>query len=134
MEWGIKTFENDDAYDWLLDLEESNDLSLLVDAFEKDNSDYIETPEGSNILAAAEIVLGLIGNARSGLPEKAQTWIFNNKSKLKTDELKEKAVKAIDRVLSKDSELNELWSESEEDYQSWLNDVKQLKLQIENCS
>ena len=134
MEWGIKTFENDDAYDWLLDLEESNDLSLLVDAFEKDNSDYIETPEGSNILAAAEIVLGLIGNARSGLPEQAQAWIVKYKSKLEADGLKEKAIIAIDKVLSKDSALNELWSGTEGDYQVWLSDVKQLKSEIENCS
>ena len=60
--------------------------------------------------------------------------LVKNQFDMIPDELKEKAVKAIDRVLSKDSELNELWSESEEDYQSWLNDVKQLKLQIENCS
>ena len=36
--------------------------------------------------------------------------------------LKQKAIQAIDSVLSHHSELNELWAENEELYTSWRND------------
>jgi len=58
--WGVKTFENDDSSDWLYDLEESNDLSVIEAALNEGGSDYIEAPEGCNILAAAEVKLSCL--------------------------------------------------------------------------
>ena len=76
--WGFGTFENDDAGDWLFDLEETNDLSLIEQTLTLED-DYIEAPDGCNALAAAEIVAALMGKTRGCLPENATKWINDNK-------------------------------------------------------
>lgn len=50
--WGIKSFENDDASDWLYDLEESDDPSVIQKALQLDMA-YLEAPECCNALASA---------------------------------------------------------------------------------
>ena len=130
-EWGIKTFENDDAADWLYDLEESEDLSVIEDTLEIAGSEYLEATEGCEILAASEIILALMGNKRKNLPDNAKEWVSNNKN-LNPTKLKKKAIKAIDKVLSKDSELNELWQESKK-YKTWRENVEQLKSDLEKA-
>lgn len=122
--WGFGTFENDDAGDWLFDLEETNDLSLIEQTLTLED-DYTEAPDGCNALAAAEIVAALMGKTREGLPENATKWINDNKEQ-PVNQLKEKALKAIERVLSEGSELIELWGESS-DFDSWKNDVSEIK-------
>jgi len=123
--WGIKTFENDDSSDWLYDLEESDDLSVLESALNEAEQDYIEAPEGCNILAAAEVILGLQGKGRE-LPENAQEWIEKNKG-LNVSTLVTVAIKAVDAVLSDKSELFELWQDAEEDFENWKSDVESIK-------
>ena len=127
--WGIKTFENDTSLDWLFDLEKSSDLSILKLALNEADSDYIEAPEGCNILAVAEIILALSCKARPGLPEEAKKWVSENKS-LDAGFLNAKAAEAVSKVLSSASELNELWQEAEEDYQAWVKDVTQIKMAL----
>lgn len=126
--WGTKPFENDDASDWLYNLEESEDLSVIEEALENAKTDYLEAPEGSEILAASEIILALLGSKRKGLPDNAKEWISNNK-KLDPTKLRKKAIKAIDKVLSKNSELDELWQESD-DYKGWRKSVEQIKADL----
>jgi len=126
--WDINIFDNDDASDWLYDLEESEDLSLIEDTLEKSKTDYLEAPEGCKILAASEIILALLGNKRKNLPKNAKEWLSNNK-KLDPTKLKKKAAKAIDKVFSEVSELNELWLESDE-YDNWRKNVEQIKTEL----
>lgn len=123
--WGIKTFENDDSSDWLYDLEESDDLSVIENTLNEANQEYVEAPEGCNILAAAEIILGLQGKGRE-LPENAKEWIEKNKT-LNVDSLVGAAIKAIDVVLSENSELLELWQDAADDFDAWKTDVESIK-------
>ncbi len=127
--WGLKTFENDDASDWLYDLEESNDLSVIEEALDIE-SGYLESPDGCNVLAAAEVILALLGKPRLGFPENAARWVNNHKS-LDPTPLKRSAVNAITCVLSDESELKELWQESEE-FDEWKKDVNETKIQLES--
>ena len=41
-------------------------------------------------------------------------------------DIKELAYKAVLKVLDKDSELNELWEENEEEYPLWIKEVEGL--------
>ena len=45
--------------------------------------------------------------------------------------LKHKAVKAIDAVLSDNSELKELWEENEELYEAWKEDKLSIKKRLQ---
>ncbi|MFC3150610.1 DUF4259 domain-containing protein [Litoribrevibacter euphylliae] len=123
--WGFKTFENDDSSDWLYELEESSDLTVIESAISEANEDYIEAPEGCNILAAAEIILALHGKAKESLPDNAEQWVSKNKS-LDTSGLRDKAIQAIDKLLSDSSELKELWQETD-DFEFWVKDVTSIK-------
>ena len=122
--WGIKTFENDDASDWIYDLEETSDLSLFEATFEAAREDYLEAPEGCTILAAAEVLLALQGRPRDGFPEEAANWVAKNKA-LDGLAVRQAAARAVQRVLAEDSELQELWEETD-DYQAWKNDVLEI--------
>ena len=124
--WGIKTFDNDGNSDWLWELEETNDTSLLEQSLSPEIDDYLEAPDGEIILAASEIINGIKNGPREDLPVEAVDWITAHKN-LDVSKLIPKAIKMIDRLLGEKSELKELWQENKEDLPLWLADVNDLK-------
>ena len=121
--WGYKPFDNDDACDWLGDLQEGDDLTLLVETFAAADTDYLEAPEASCILAAAEVLLALLGRGRE-LPEDAQEWVVSH-TELNAALLKPAALTALEMLLGENCELDELWSESDE-HALWRADVQEM--------
>ena len=115
--WGVGSFENDDALDWIAILEECDDLSVIEDSLRSviDAEDYIELPESAGAVAAAEVIASVIGKAIDGLPPEIETWITNVNPKV-TVKLKQLATRAIKRVKRK-SEMQELWQESDHSLQ-----------------
>ena len=76
--WGHDSFDNDDAGDWQCDLVDSSDMSAIAEALNgvtDDAEDYIEAPECSMAIAAAEVVAALHGNPSATLPDDAQAWV-----------------------------------------------------------
>lgn len=73
--WGAGSFENDDAADWLADFCDEPDEKRIANALstvaEMDAGEYLEAPECSVGLAAAEIVASLKGAGSPDLPEEA---------------------------------------------------------------
>lgn len=69
--WGPGAFENDDALDWTWELESSRGSSVLVSAFERvvSSAGYIEAPDCSAAIAAAEVVAALRAKPHAQLPE-----------------------------------------------------------------
>ena len=112
--WGINTFENGDAADWLAEFCDEPDKELLVEAFESVNNigdNYLEAPESSAALAAAEVIAALLGKPSANLPDEAKDCLA--KLKLKPSEkLVASARKAVERIKT-DTELKELWDESD---------------------
>jgi hypothetical protein len=110
--WGHSAFENDDALDWVAELEEVENTSILIAAFDavlEAQEDYIEIPEASITISAAEVVAALLGRADTLLPEEVQAWVAGQD---KVDsKIVEKARRAVNRVLE-DSELKEVWDDS----------------------
>lgn len=68
--WGSGSFDNDDALDWVNDLEGSKGTAVIEFALQAvlDESDYLEAPECSAALCAAEVVAALKGAPGQGLP------------------------------------------------------------------
>ncbi|HPO92136.1 MAG TPA: DUF4259 domain-containing protein [Phycisphaerales bacterium] len=131
--WGVNAFENDTALDWVWELEESEDLSVVVAALEgplaDDADEYLEAPVCEMALAAAEIVAALKGHPPEKLPREADDWVKRNRGRLKVDqELIETAHDAIARVVA-DSELRELWDESEE-LAAWEKALESLQKRL----
>jgi len=115
--WGAGVFENDDAGDWVWELEDDNDMSVLHEALaaavDTPLDEAVEVADASNALAAAEIVAAARGQHGVELPSEAREWIGRNAGLVdaRTVAL---ATAAVERV-SINSELKELWEEAESD-------------------
>lgn len=67
--WGADNFGNDDAGDWIYELEVSKGLSAVLPPLELvvSNDSYLESPDCCIALAASEVVAaGLTGELFSG--------------------------------------------------------------------
>ncbi len=68
--WGYGPFENDDAMDFVGDLETATGtghLSTILYAISDDRTEYVEAPESSVAIAAAEVVAALLGHPHPAL-------------------------------------------------------------------
>lgn len=122
--WGLGSFENDTALDWVFDLTEGG-LDLIEQALDVVPGLQLDADEGSQALAAAEIVAALNGRGRGNLPEEVTAWMASVQP-MDAQPLRAKALQALDAVLSEESELRELWAETE-DFEAWKADVEALK-------
>ena len=127
--WGHNTFDNDDALDWVGDLEDSGRGAIddALRAVTDDAEDYIESPDCCNALAAAETVAAMKGNPSPDLPEEVAGWVQDQDAP--ADDLVAKAKQAVD-VVAKESELKELWQESNS-YEQWQASIKELKSRLD---
>lgn len=129
--WGHKSFENDDASDWVYDFEEGG-IGAVKDAFagvlNTAADDYLEAPEASMALAAAEVVAAARDGDTSRLSEPAANAFRGHGDWTGIDDLVAAAGRAIDRILQA-SELRELWEETD-DYADWQADVAALKSRL----
>ena len=122
--WNFGPFGNDDAADWLCELEASDDASVICFALGViAGGRYLESSECCNALAAAEIVPALLGRPMMGLPNVAGAWVARHR-KLDVSSLVEAALSAVRRIRT-DSELKDLWMESDElaGWSTTLDDV-----------
>lgn len=111
--WGAGPFENDDASDWVWELEDDNDASVIIAALDDaidPAEDYIDADTANNAIAAAEIVASSRGQRHAALPTEAVVWLDASGS-LITDEIVELARTAVARILE-DSETRDLWAET----------------------
>jgi hypothetical protein len=127
--WGVGTFENDDASDWVYQLESAADLTLvrntLLSAAEP--TGYLEAPVCAEALAAAEVVAALAGRPAPDLPEEVRDWTRDHRLAVSPD-LRKLSVRALDQVAA-DSELKELWAEADEG-DAWIDRLQELRSRL----
>ena len=127
--WAIDSFGNDDAADWLGDLTEAEDLSparRTVSALLSEDG-YLDAPFSTEALAAIEVVAAALGRPTVTAQSQAKlmTWIARVKPVADTSLVSDSA-RAIERILGPDSELRELWDETDE-FGEWQSNVEQLR-------
>lgn len=123
--WGSGVFENDDASDWVWELEDDTDGSVLVEALSAvtdADPGEVDAPDACNALAAAEIVAAARGKRSVELPAEAEAWLAANTAAV-DDRLVALAVAATARVAD-DSELKDLWDEAGDS--AWAEGVAAL--------
>ena len=122
--WGSGSFENDDAGDWVGGLADSKNLAPVkaaIDAVAKATG-YVEAPDCSTAIAAAEVVAALRGRATADLPPEVATYVAR---KLPVDAgLVNAAKAAVSRILG-DSELRDVWEEGS-DFKAWSDGLRGL--------
>ena len=129
--WGAGVFDNDDASDWVWELEDDADGQVLIEALSEivdtPVDEQPEAPECSNALAAAEVVASArAATSTSHLPTEASVWIQANRA-LVTPALVALASGAVERI-SIDSELKDLWDEAGDG--TWAGIVADLQSRL----
>ena len=129
--WGTGNFDNDTALDWVFELEEVNDLSLIektINAVFDD--DYIDSDIGCEALIAIETIARLIGNfgKDNSYAEDLDSWVKSHNLDV-NNELMARGKKALDLIVSEKSELYELWEETE-DFDTWKNEIDDLRARL----
>ncbi|HMP03763.1 MAG TPA: DUF4259 domain-containing protein [Gemmatales bacterium] len=125
--WGTGSFDNDDAGDWVVELEAAEDFSPISSAFDavlEVGDDYLELPEAGAGIAAAEVVAALLGKPSSEIRilDGVVEWVTGKPPP--PDRLVKQARRVVKRVL-KDSELKECWEEAT-DAAAWQQGVEDL--------
>ena len=123
--WDVGSFANDDALDWLIELQDEDDFSLLEDAFVtviEQKGEMTDASDSAVAIAAAEVLAALLSNPPEDLPPEVIDWV-NGKAAPK-DGLGKLAREALVLVLG-GSELKTLWEETDE-YLDWVKDVDAL--------
>jgi len=110
--WGTEVFANDDAMDWIAALEDTDDIGVVERALSRvnDAKGYLEAPDCSIALAAAEVVATILERPGDDVPSEVFEWIARVGREMPPS-LVDDARRALDRVAS-DSELLELWEEA----------------------
>ncbi len=124
--FGAGVFDNDDALDWLEALLESDGVGLIMGALDDAlAADYLEIPEASAALVAAEVLAARNLRASAALPEDLRGWTERADLVL-TEQMLARAQTAVARVAT-DSELAEVWGESgaADQWQASLVDLRE---------
>ena len=123
--WGYGSFDNDDACDWVYELEVAEDIGPVSEALALAlEADYLDAFHACRGIAAAEVVAALMGNPAGNLPEEVKAWVVGKEPP--EPALIEKARRAVTRILE-DSELRELWDEvQDEERMRWQQEVEDL--------
>jgi hypothetical protein len=87
----------------------AGDLTTLLSR--ADSSDYLEAPESSVIVAAAEAIAALQGAPAEAAPRAIVEWANKSKGQPQSD-VSALAIRAVQRVRT-DSELKDLWLEAD---------------------
>ena len=125
--WGSGSFENDDAADFLaqLDTIAPEDLTKIFGKAVEDTA-YFEAPAASVVVVAAEVVAALNGCPVKEVPPEIIKWTTNQEAP--TPKLKALALRALERV-RKDSELKDLWLEAD-GLNDWTAAIQDLQSRV----
>lgn len=122
--WGFLPFENDDALDWLDELE-AGGAEVMRGALVDAGAGYVEAPDGSIAMAAAAITSASHGNPPGDLPEDVASWVTAHGAELGPEDV-ELALQAVERVAGEESELAELRDDANEpEWREFLGELSE---------
>lgn len=128
--WSHESFGNDTANDWAYELEDATDFSVIEAALQvalDEGDEYLDADLAMEAIAAIEVIAKRLGKGTQSdvYTEKVDQWL-ETISEQPNDGLLSLAKRVLERIVADDSELKELWLESDE-YELWLGNIQQLK-------
>ena len=127
--WSHESFGNDTANDWAYELEDATDFSVIEAALQvalDEGDEYLDADLAMEAIAAIEVIAKRLGKGTQSdvYTEKVDQWL-ETISEQPSDDLLSLAKRVLERIVADDSELKELWLESDE-YELWLGNIQQL--------
>lgn len=127
--WGVLPFENDNALDWVWNLEEVGDTSVLTDALEAAVSTAELDEDCEEAVAAAEVVAALRGKPLAELPDEVTEFLRTQRKQKPPAKLVKLAITAVQRI-AEASHLKDRWDESDK-AREWQEAMKDLLQRLE---
>ena len=128
--WGVLPFENDTAVDWMWNLEEAIDTSVLTDALESvASSEALSCGDCEEAVAAAEVVAALRGKSPGDLPDEVGAFLRVQRKQKPPTKLSELAITVVQRI-AEASDLKDRWGRSDRAH-AWQEAMKDLLQQLE---
>lgn len=122
--WNYGVFDDDTSYDALEDLMVSKDIMKDMEQYFDDviTNEYIEYDDGQYAIVSAAIIDTILNGTEQRCDDDSYIRWMESIKVLDVQPLKSKAVRALEAVLSDQSELKALWEDNEELYSSWRED------------
>lgn len=132
--WSHESFGNDTANDWAYELEDATDFSVIEAALQvalDEGDEYLDADLAMEAIAAVEVIAKRLGKGTQSdvYTEKVDQWL-ETISEQPSDDLLSLAKRVLERIVADDSELKELWLESDE-YELWLGNIQQLNYALQ---
>ena len=124
--WDDGPFDNDDAADWVYELEGTTDLNIVRAKLGSvvESGEYLEAPLACEGVAAAEVLTICIGSGVTRITQSVDKWMLGLSDRPTSSDL-ELGVSAVERILGEGSELPELWEQTaDEAWSSYMADLK----------
>ena len=127
--WSHESFGNDTANDWAYELEDATDFSVIEAALQvalDEGDEYLDADLAMEAIVAVEVIAKRLGKGTQSdvYTEKVDQWL-ETISEQPSDDVLSLAKRVLERIVADDSELKELWLESDE-YELWLGNIQQL--------
>jgi hypothetical protein len=129
--WGTGFFEDDGAFDFMEEIESSDrPKETIAAAFRVAiDGDYLDSDEASAVTVAAAYVDRFVNGTKFSAPDDDDPLEVDSFPDRHPDQdlsdLRGMAVRALQKVLGDDSELKELWAETDE-LAAWQGGVEEL--------
>jgi len=127
--WDYGIFDDDTAYDFIEEFKLSkNKFETMRSAFRiAQNTDYVEYDECHAVTVYSAIIDSILNHTfyRCDDQEAFDQLIFEKKD-LPVENLKKDSVAALKKVISKQSELSDLWSDNDRIYPKWKDNLQKL--------
>jgi hypothetical protein len=132
--WSHEPFGNDTANDWAYGLEAISDLSLIENTIDRaltEGTEYLDASAAEEAIAAVEALAHLLGRPTQSdsYTAKIEQWAKRIQEK-PNHALRNRARQLLQRVISENSELQELWAEAG-DSNAWLSSIQKLRSAVE---
>ena len=121
--WGTAAFDNDDASDWVYDLEKRGIAAIESALTDAEGSGPLEMPTDVNAIAAGEVIAAALGRSATGLREDILSLTRVLRDHVTSDHA-ERARIVAERILA-DSEVADLWAETDEN-EEWRATVDDM--------
>ena len=119
-------FDDDTSCDLLYEAMETDALSFIKKAQNHKDAEYLEYDECHEVIVAASIMDYILNGTKYNHNTDGYDEWLSKQGKEGIEDLKSDISESLRRVLSEESELNELWLENEEDYPTWKGNIESI--------
>jgi hypothetical protein len=131
--WDHSNFGNDAAHDFVFEVTEQGMekiIHAIKTAAECPEDESLDSDEANEALAAIEFIAAAKGKMAEDFPENAEDWLAGkNVSEITSADIISASEKALARIKGDNSDLKELWQESEH-LNDWIKVVDNLQSRI----